>query len=291
MRKLLPQFIKKILKKIQKKILLEINIVLGFVVSIFGFDITPSFERKRISEIKYFKNKLSYRYIPKLDDRFNSITIDTSYTRTDLCELGRKYPTDKSPYNETDLSNHCFSGIYNLLFSNIRYNDLLIAEIGILFNQSIKGWRDFFKNSTIYGLEYNKDRLASARNDNLENVYYESIDVRDKKNMELCFETITQKHNKKFDIILDDSIHDNVGIDINILKIETLYKFLKPGGMLIIEDIQDDIKQNELDYFTHLKKFEKYFSEITFINCKHFNLYSPEWDNSKLLICVRNDFI
>jgi len=226
--------------------------------------------------------------MPNLDDRFNSITIDTSYSKTDLCEIGRKFPTDKSPYNETDLSNHSYSGVYNLLFSNIRYNDLLIAEIGILFNESIKGWRDYFKKSTIYGLEYDNNRLADAKNDNLKNVHYKFIDVRDKKNMEICFKEITKKHNKKFDIILDDSVHDNEGTYINIQKIEILYKFLNPGGFLIIEDILNNNK-NELEYFSYLKEYKRYFSEITFVNCKHFNIYSPEWDNTKLLVCVRND--
>ena len=294
MKKFIPKNINKLLKKTKKILLQEINILLRPILLSLGFDLNPFFERDLIKEIKYIEKKMTYFYMPNLDQRFNSITVDTSYTKTALCDLGKKYPTDKSPYNDADINNHSYSGVYNLLFSNIRYNNLLIAEIGILFNNSIKCWREFFKNATIYGLEYDSHLLDKAKKDNLDNVYYKFIDVRDEKNIETCFEQITEKQNRKFDLIIDDSLHDFdfEGLASNIKKINTIYKFLKPGGILIVEDIDCvNFKKNEQEYFFHLNKLRKYYSEITFINCKHFNNYSPAWNLTKLLICIRNDVI
>ncbi len=292
MKKLISKNFKKFLKITKKILLKEVIILLRPILLKLGFDFIPYFKRGLIKEIKYLEKKMTFFYVPNLDQRFNSITIDTSYTKTTLCDLGKKYPTDKSPYNDIDLCNHSYSGIYNLLFSNIRYNDLLIAEIGILFNNSIKCWREFFKNATIYGLDFHSHVLDNAKKDNLDNVHYEFINVRDDQNIQACFKKITEKHKSKFDLIIDDSVHDDEGADINIKKINIIYKFLKPGGMLIVEDITNvNFKKNELEYFLHLNKLRKYFSEITFINCKHFNNYSPGYNLTKLLICIRNDVI
>ena len=268
MKKLIPKNFKKILKKIKKILLKEIIILLRPILLKLGFDFIPFFDRGLIKEIKYLEKKMTYSYIPDLDQRFNSITIDTSYAKTALCDLGKKYPTDKSPYNEIELYNHSYSAIYNLLFSNIRYNELLIAEIGIYHNNSIKCWREFFKNAIIYGLDFDINFLENAKKDNLNNVHYEFLNVRDDNNIQTCFKKIIEKHNKKFDLIIDDSLHDNIEANISLKKINGLYQFLKPGGILNEKTIKE---QGLIDYTKVNKLLKRHLS-------KKENLTNPLWN-------------
>jgi SAM-dependent methyltransferase len=90
--------------------------------------------------------------------------------------------------------------------------------------------------------------------------------------------------NKSFDIIIDDSSH-KFNDQIRIIK--NSYSFLKPGGMLIIEDIFRRVPDQK--YVEAIGEYEKYFDRITFILCEHQNRYSDGWDNDKILVLVRND--
>ena len=50
--------------------------------------------------------------------RIEKLVIDSTESVTDLCRLGVKHPTDKSPYNESSsLHKHPYTAVYNLLFS------------------------------------------------------------------------------------------------------------------------------------------------------------------------------
>ena len=53
----------------------------------------------------------------------NRITIDSTNSITDLCRLGAKYPTDKSPYNGSG-HRHPYTSVYDFLFSSVRYKKL-----------------------------------------------------------------------------------------------------------------------------------------------------------------------
>jgi hypothetical protein len=91
--------------------------------------------------------------------RINSITIDSTNSTTDLCELGGKiHQTDKSPYNNVG-HRHPYTAVYDFIFANKRYDKLNIGEFGILYNMSMKCWRDYFKNSTLHGFDFDTKLL------------------------------------------------------------------------------------------------------------------------------------
>jgi hypothetical protein len=88
--------------------------------------------------------------------KINSITIDSSNSITELCTLGVKYPTDKSPYNTDDnLHKHAYTAIYNLLFSNLKYasfsdlkfslETILKRKVDLLEEKAVKN--PYFKQS------------------------------------------------------------------------------------------------------------------------------------------------
>jgi hypothetical protein len=84
------------------------------------------------------------------------------------------------------------------------------------------------------------------------------------------------------DILLDDSTH---GLPEQVKIIKVGLEFLKPGGMILIEDIFHRIP-NE-DYEKALEGIEDQCSVITFIVTEHKDKYSPGWDNDKLLLIVK----
>ena len=114
----------------------------------------------------------------------NSISIDSTNSITDLCFLGTKHPTDKSPYNTNkDLHKHAYTSIYNLLFSNIRYEDIYLGEIGILDNHSMMCWREFFPNANLFGYEWFDSRLEKAVRDGIDCTYIK-MDVTNPSSIE-----------------------------------------------------------------------------------------------------------
>ena len=208
---------------------------------------------------------------------FNSITIDSTNSRTELCNLGVKYPTDKCPYNtDASLHKHAYTSIYNLLFSNMRYKDIKLGELGILDNHSMLSWMEFFPNAKLYGFEWFDSRIEKAINDNIDCTYIK-MNVKD---VDSISEGLTAAG--MFDILIEDSTHE---FEDQIRFINEAYKHLKPGGILIIEDIF--LNANEADYSNEINN--DYFSAATFINANHNLKNSAGWDNDKLLVLHRND--
>ena len=142
-------------------------------------------------------------------------------------------------------------------------------------------WRDYFKKAKIYGFEYYDNLIQKAKKDNLKKVFIRKIDVKNEKNILTTF----KKTNAKFDIIIDDSTHL---FDDQIRIINTVHKFLKSGGYLIVEDIHKNKSANdEKNYFKKLRNVRKYFEDIFFVDTNHINKYSAKYKNDKLLVLIK----
>ncbi len=235
---------------------------------------------------KFFKKILNIYYskLNKIksinhENRFKKIKIDTTYFNSDLCEISKKYNTDKSPYNPKH--RHAYTGIYHFLFHKMRNEKLNIAELGCFKNEGMKMLREYFKNANLYGYDIDLKHIDNAKKDNLYNTQYFLIDV----NSPSSIKEGLSKASDKFDIIIDDSSHifDH---QINIVKNSIPY--LKKDGYLIIEDIFNNRKiHEEKNYYNELKEFEDVFSEIYFIQSEHLNKFSPLYNNDKLLIMIK----
>ena len=209
----------------------------------------------------------------------NKLIIDSTNAETDLCKLGVIFPTDKSPYNcSPELHKHSYTAIYDFLFSSIRNRDLVMCEIGILDNKSINCWRNYFPNAAIYGFEYNSFLIDNARKENLNNVFYDLIDVKDPNSIDNAF----SKQNQLFDIIVEDSTHI-VQDQLNVICIS--HKYLKDGGYLIIEDIFKDCDLNVYSEF--LNNPNNKFSSCFVVDANHSLCDSKGWNNDRLLILIK----
>ena len=271
--------IKKIYRKINKRILINFIKLIDPIFEKLGVYLHPKYNELKKYSLTYASQTRRY-LINKENKSFNKFFVDSSLSNTELCFLGKKYSTNKSPLNYKGHRSG-FTGIYTLLFSNLKNKKINIAEIGIEKNNSIKIWRKYFQYSNINAFEYDKKKIIKAKKEKLRQTYYFQTNVTKKESIKKSF----KKAKCKFDIILDDSTHI-FNDQINI--IEETYKFLKKDGILIIEDIYRYIKEyDELKYYKKLNHLQKEFNDIFFIESINFNNFNASWKNEKLLVFIK----
>jgi phospholipid N-methyltransferase len=209
----------------------------------------------------------------------NSFNINYFSAKSELCEIGKKYDTDKSS-QRSNVTNqrHChpYTLFYNTLFKNYRNEHLNIAELGILDGGSLRMWQEYFPNANLYGFEYNLDFINNFKQkfDN-SRITLLPVNVNDPDSIIKAFEG-----EMLYDIIIEDTTHQ---FEDQIRVIENVYNKLKPGGIMIIEDIFK--RYTESDYLNRIKNFD--FQKCYFVSLDHANRNSTGWDNDKLLILVK----
>ena len=211
-----------------------------------------------------------------------SLKINYLNNSSELCEIGQKYDTDKSSQrnNVTDYRHcHPYTLFYDGLFRNKKDDHFKIAELGILDGASLLMWKEYFKNSEIYGFEYNDNLINNFKQKfNNDRITLENIDVTNADNITHAF----RKLNILYDIIIEDTTHQ---FEDQIRVIENTYQYLKPGGILIIEDIFKSYNEN--DYINRLSPILEHFQDYYFIELDHNNKNSTGWDNDKLFILIK----
>jgi SAM-dependent methyltransferase len=215
-----------------------------------------------------------------------SIRIDYKDQISDLCYITESYNIDKSSIRKNaghEDSHHChpYSLFYHALFRKMRTEPLNFCEIGIAEGRSLLMWNDYFPNAAIYGFEKYQiwlDNWATNYSDK-ERVHVNPIDVR----IEDSIRNSLSATNTQFDCIIDDSSHFFYDM---IRIIRTSLQFLKPGGMIIIEDIR---KAFDEDWFYYeLKDILHEFQTVFFAHLTHDRLNSGCINNDKLLVLVKN---
>ena len=222
-------------------------------------------------------------FTPK--NNIGDLYVDSTLFQSDLCKIGKKYETDKSPHNLVK-HRHPYTAVYDLIFSPYRRKKINICEIGIFYNSSIKMWREYFQEALIFGFDSKPHLIKKAQKDNLENVFYLLMDVKKTDSIQNNFDKLN-KLGINFDIIIDDSTH-SFEDQIRIIKNST--KYINTGGILVIEDIPKSNPDFAKEKFQNeLKEFLKYFDSLRFVNCDNINKFSSTYNNDRLLILTRNN--
>lgn len=203
-----------------------------------------------------------------------TISVDSSAITTDLCSIGAKYNTDKSPYS---LNSTCakhrkgYTAVYEMLFGSLRNKPVNFCEIGIEAGASLLTFSEYFKQGNLFGMELSAEKIQHCNNLKIPRTTIVQTDASSKELLKHSF----QKTRCTFDIVIDDSLHVTEH-QLNIIEVATPY--LKSGGILIIEDLY---RKDPEDVFASLKDFiEENFSFQSFIICHHENRNS--WDNDKV---------
>jgi len=157
------------------------------------------------------RNLTSSRNVAANTARRSPMTLD---------QLGIHFGTDKSSIH------HDYLRFYEGFFQAFKNSPIRLLEIGILDGASLKTWERYFKSATIVGADIN----PSA-------VFFEggrtAVEIVDQSNIEelICLAT---KYGP-FDIIIEDGSHL---WEHQVTSLRTLFPFLKPNGIYIVEDLQ-----------------------------------------------------
>ena len=132
-------------------------------------------------------------------------------------------------FYKTDKIEHGYIKIYEKYFENLRDQKLKILEIGIADGKSLLTWADYFKNSTIVGIDIHKIDIQKKKldRDNIE------IHQGSQSDGKFINKIINQYGN--FDIIIDDGSHLKKDV---IKSFHLLFHCLKNDGLYIVEDMQ-----------------------------------------------------
>ena len=206
------------------------------------------------------------------------IVIDSSAARTELCTLGRLTGTDKSPYN-TVAHRHPYTAVYNMLFAPLKAKPIRFAEIGVAMGRSAFMWDMFFTNPETELIMFDRDEvlLAYTKERVGSRVKTALMDVGVDGNVDASLRSMADG---LYDVIIDDSSHD---FEHQIRIINEAIPLIKPGGLLIIEDVFRD--RAEKDYENALPLLSK-VTAVYFVVCDHELRYSPGWNNDKMLVIV-----
>lgn len=119
---------------------------------------------------------------------------------------------------------HNFMELYSQIFAPHRKSATTMFEIGVNRGGSIRGWHEYFKNAKIYGCDIRQRGNVSG----CERATLVQLDQSSKDSL-LDF---ANKYGP-FDIGIDDGSHV---WSHQILTFETLWPFIKPGGLFVVED-------------------------------------------------------
>lgn len=210
----------------------------------------------------------------------NSLVLDSSDCVSDLCTICASTGTDKTPFCAQG-HRHPYTVPYSLLFEPLRNKPIKFAEIGVFRGASLLAWRKYFSRARIYGFDNDANNLNFIQSFDWPGV---TLDLMDASNRESISSLLRQstEDGELFDVILDDASHNP---EHQVEVIRTALHFLKPGGLLIIEDIFRD--RSTEPYESVFQEIKHLVSFHTFIVCDHKNRYSPGWNNDKLLVFVR----
>jgi SAM-dependent methyltransferase len=152
--------------------------------------------------------------------------------KADMLEAAKKANPDMNPLvpffdpNYTDKDTvHSYLPVYAHLLRNAWGKPFRMLEIGIQRGGSLLAWCKAFPQATVYGVDCQKTVEIKAPN------YKEKILNAYSEEMLQAF-----AHEELFDFIVEDGSHAYNDI---LFACHYYHKFLKPGGVLVIEDVPD----------------------------------------------------
>lgn len=141
-----------------------------------------------------------------------------------LIDILARHPTDKN-------TDHSYGPIYERILAPIRHSARVVVELGVFRGGSLRAWRDFFPQAVIHGIDIDPACLFQE-----ERII--CLEANQDRPAELA-RTLRQKVELGgVDLIVDDGQHD---FHHQITCLFSLWDFLRPGGLYVIEDALEGI--------------------------------------------------
>lgn len=161
-------------------------------------------------------------------------------------EVLNKYNSIDTKKGTDKITSHSYNEIYDKLFS--QYKDVVenILEIGIDGGYALQAYSEYFQNAHIYGIDIADNTQSFIKHNN---------------NIHLCFgdakdSSVINKFGKFYDIIIEDASHLP---EDQIQHFKDYSKFVKPGGVYIIEDVNEKYLEtvlNETSKYANNNEFQ-----------------------------------
>ena len=265
--------------------------------------------------------KFFFKFLIKNNDKINLDKINITYKSLD--ELFLIFGTDKGTldgkktfyklnkyqnkkkfknYREWVLRDNIYDyeyemgtnyvSFYEKIFKSLKNEKLNILEIGVAGGHSHASWYKYFKNSKIFGIDIRPKAELLYKGNRFE---YSQIDCTNQKQVNKFL-----SREIKFDIIIDDSLHDYNAFIKNLIN---FFPILKSNGYYFLEDFfykdkiliekrnynekynkkltENNMTMNEMFKLLNQKKlfenifFDKNSQEYFHKNCSNIELFYP----------------
>jgi hypothetical protein len=257
------------------------------ISALSGYKIIPNFLKGRMTDLKDLGVGLFGS--PEHEKNRNDATKKYFGDRklVDLKTLMNIYGSDKGGCGR--FSCHNYTDIYDMLFGGFRLENNNIFELGLGTNNtqiisnmgplgkpgaSLRGWKDYFINSFIYGADIDKKVLFSE--ERIETFYCDQTDPNSIS--EMWSDPLLS--DKFFDVIIDDGLHE-YHANVNFFE-NSIFK-LKKGGYYIVEDLNP----NTLELFKTNIDFFKI--KYPFLQFNILSLFHEENNNDNNLLIIRKN--
>jgi hypothetical protein len=173
---------------------------------------------------KFVFHAFSYGLLPNrtLDSIYNKkFGIVSNFEVKNLNNIGGHYGTDKQY-----LHNY-YNRFYQTLLQPYQ-EKCDILEIGVLDGASLRVWNEFFNEGLIHGIDINNHQS------DLERVMMFNVDQSNEQSL-----YDFSSNGFMYDVIIDDGSHRMKDLQITA---QILFENVKPGGYLVIEDLQTSIE-------------------------------------------------
>jgi len=150
-------------------------------------------------------------------------TINKEIRMKNLDKLSHTYGTDKN------ITGHWYTKLYEEYFTPLRESAKNVLEIGVYNGESIRLWKDYFRNAEIYGIDIDPEdaQYIGLR---------QHIFIGDQSDVEFL-NTVVDSIDGPLDIIVDDGSHRMAHY---IVTFNTLFLTLRSQGWYVIEDVNYD---------------------------------------------------
>lgn len=155
-----------------------------------------------------------------------------------ITEILSRHDTDKN-------TTHSYASIYEELLTPLRDTAEYVLEIGVARGGSLRAWREFFAKASIVGFD-NDPRCMIKGEERIHTCYGNQLSWSD-------LTAFSRSRRIQYDVIIDDGVHT---IESQILSLFFLYPELKPGGIYVIEDVQELRWLDHFDLFLNSFKYD-----------------------------------
>jgi len=202
------------------------------------------------------------------------LTVSDSYTP--LCQLATAHMTDKTPYGIV-FHRHPYTPMYDMLLRPFQLQpSLVFGEVGVLNGASIHMWRSYFPNASIHAFDISIESLIKVKD--ISGVTTHLVDKNTIHSIVPCLAEATSK-GALFDVLLEDASHM---LDHQLHFLKDAIQFVRPGGLLIIEDIFRAIPSTRFQEALDCVR-TKVHNAVLF-KPEHTYRHSPGWENDRVLV-------